>query len=247
MLIQIFVITLWLSNQFAVDSFRNFQSNRLLRSRYFSSVETTIVEEENVLNSLSETKKVVWKAAVKSSVKVDEIKRSLEAYLALPASDYSVLSADQVVRINDSQFKFVLGNLNFFGTKICPILYVDVNVFPELAKSEIVVSKAETIGSEIANQINGTFSIYAKNIVSSGRDKKDRKILISDTSLVIDAIVPKSRIPLSIIQSGGNFVIQSSLSLIVPTFVRILATDFKRWSAGNDSRSAIEGASLALD
>ena len=211
------------------------------------TIRLLISEEEKDLKSQSNDRQVSWKAEVQSSVRVDEIKRTLEGYLALPASEYSVLSANQVVRINDSQFKFVLGNLNFFGTKICPILYVDVNVFPDLAKSEIVVTKAETVGSEIADQINGTFSIYAKNIVSSSRDKKDRKILISQTSLVIDASVPKSRIPLSIIKSGGNFVIQSSLSLIVPTFVRILAADFKRWSAGNDSRSAIEGASLALD
>ena len=37
---------------------------------------------------------------------------------------------------------------------------------------------------------------------------------------------------------------QSSLNVIVPTFVRLLAYDFKRWSSGEDSRSAIEGATL---
>ena len=194
-----------------------------------------------------QSRTVCWKASVQSSVRVKEISRTCEEYMALPASQYSVLSAQQVERLSDTQFKFFLGNLNFFGTKISPVLYVDVNVFPDLFKSEIAVTRAETFGSEIADKINGTFSISALNIVSAGTDKKGSKILSSDTTVTINALVPESKIPLRIIQSGGSFIIQSSLNLIVPTFVRILAADFKRWSAGNDSRTAVEGASLAIE
>ncbi|KAJ1432688.1 hypothetical protein B484DRAFT_327156 [Ochromonadaceae sp. CCMP2298] len=166
--------------------------------------------------------------------------------MALPASQYSVLSAEQVVRLSDSDFKIVLGNLNFFGTKITPVLYVTVNVYPEEAKAEIIVTRAETTGSDMADAINGTFSITAVNTVTAGVNPKGKKTLSSDTKLQIDAIVPKSRFPLGVIKNGGNFVMQSSLNLIVPTFVRILASDFKRWSAGDDERTAVEGASLNL-
>ena len=58
--------------------------------------------------------------------------------------------------------------MNFFGIKIQPVLYVDVNVYPELNRSEIVVLRAETIGSETAERVNGTFSLSAINIVSAG-------------------------------------------------------------------------------
>jgi hypothetical protein len=58
--------------------------------------------------------------------------------------------------------------MNFFGTKIQPVLYVDVNVYPEFNRSEIVVRRAETVGSETADKVNGTFSISAINIVSAG-------------------------------------------------------------------------------
>ena len=47
-------------------------------------------------------------------------------------------------------------------------LYVDVNVYPEFNRSEIVVRRAETVGSETADKVNGTFSISAINIVSAG-------------------------------------------------------------------------------
>lgn len=59
--------------------------------------------------------------------------------------------------------------MNFFGMKIQPVLYVDVNVYPELNRSEIVVLRAETIGSETAERVNGTFSLSAINVVSAGK------------------------------------------------------------------------------
>jgi hypothetical protein len=135
--------------------------------------------------------------------------------------------------------------LNFFGTKISPILYVDVSVFPDDAKSVIAVKRAEIVGSEVAETINGAFSIEAINIVTAGVDEKSRKTLTSDTKLVIDILVPESsNIPTIVLQKTGNFILQSSLNVIVPTFVRLLAFDFKRWSAGDDTRSAIDGATL---
>lgn len=151
-----------------------------------------------------------------------------------------------MIRLSDTDFKIVLGTLNFFGTKITPILYVTVDVYPNEAKSEIKVTKAETIGSDMALAVNGTFSISAINVVSAEINEKGQKTLNSKTTLVIDAIVPKSKLPINLIQSGGNFIIQSSLNIIVPTFVRILASDFKRWSAGDDARDAVEGATLNL-
>ena len=81
----------------------------------------------------------------------------------------SVLSAQQITRLSDSEFKCELPTMNFFGTKIQPVLFVDVNVFPEFNRSEIVVRRAETVGSETAVKVNGTFSISAINIVSAGK------------------------------------------------------------------------------
>lgn len=205
---------------------------------------STDVNGSEVDFSPEKCSKVVWSAAASATVRVKEDKRSCEDYMALPASDYSVLTAEQITRLSENQFKCVLGSLNFFGNRIQPVLYVDVNVYPQEAKSEIVVVRAETTGSDIAEKLNGAFSINAKNTVRAGKDQKNRKTLSSETTLQIEALVPKSRIPLRVMQSGGNLIIQSSLSVIVAAFVRILAADFARWSAGNDIRDAVDGASL---
>lgn len=188
--------------------------------------------------------RVTWTAAAKGSVSVKDARRTVEEYMALPASQYSVLSAKQIERLSETEFKCTLGTMNFFGTKISPVLYVDVVVYPEDAKAEIIVARAETTGSEIADKISGTFSIRAVNTVFAGVDSKGKKTLNSETTLKIDVLVPPSNIPVKMIQSGGNFLMQQSLNVIVPTFVRILRADFNRWSSGEDDRSAVEGATL---
>lgn len=114
----------------------------------------------------------------------------------------SVLTASQITRISDSEFKCTLPTMNFFGTKIQPLLYVDVNVYPEFNRSEIVVRRAETVGSETAEKVNGTFSISAINIVSAG------EIYVQTFKKVF---LTFSRFQNPLLQSA-NFFILSSLS-----------------------------------
>ena len=76
-------------------------------------------------------------------------------------------------------------------------------------------------------------------------DHQGRKTLSSDTKLEVNVEVPPSSFPLRVIQTGGNFIIQATLDVIVPTFVRVLSADFHRWSEGNDTRGAIEDATFS--
>lgn len=246
-----------------VEAYRELSHSRLISNRFLkfsdNSLSSTdgdvnipqiinipdpVSNEPGVEQKSIPQRRVTWQASAKASVVVKEQFRTVEAYMGLPASKYSVLSADQIQRLSDTEFKCSLATLNFFGTKITPVLYVDVNVIPEEAKSIISVTRAETMGSEMADIVNGTFSISSVNIVTAGIDNKQRKTLNSETSLMIDVVVPSDKLPLRVIQSGGNFIMQSTLTVIVQAFVRILAADFRRWSEGSDVRDAVEGEVL---
>lgn len=215
---------------------------------------TTLLTEVPALDSKSvekeETAKenrreVEWTAHKRSTVVVKEKRRSVEAYMALPSTEYSVLASDSIERLDDRNFKARLPTMNFFGTKITPVLYVDVTVYPNEARSVIAVKRAETVGSETAEKINGTFNIEAINEVSAGKNDKNEKTLNSETNLQINVVVPSSsKVPMGVLRRTGNFLMQSSLNVIVPTFVRLLAFDFRNWSDGDDERSAIDGASF---
>ena len=147
-LIFFFVCTSLISDAL-LRPFRASQS--FTTKRYNVDVDKAVIEPQtNDIGSESNSvinPSVTWTAYVKSAVKVKESKRTIEQYMALPASEYSILSANQIERIDDSNFKCTLGTMNFFGTKITPTLYVDVTVYPEEAKSVIAVTRAETTGS----------------------------------------------------------------------------------------------------
>lgn len=48
--------------------------------------------------------------------------------MTLPASQYSVLDAKQIERIDDSTFRCYVGGLRFLGLTIDPVLTVSVDV-----------------------------------------------------------------------------------------------------------------------
>ncbi len=86
-----------------------------------------VTEDIDVVSDKSKVNnkvRVTWKAEKQSSVRVTESLRTCEEYMALPATEYSVLSANQIVRLSETSFKATLPTLNFFGTKITPVLYV---------------------------------------------------------------------------------------------------------------------------
>lgn len=48
--------------------------------------------------------------------------------MALPASQYSVLDAQKIERLDDSTFRCYVGGINFFGIRVEPVLTVSVVV-----------------------------------------------------------------------------------------------------------------------
>jgi len=48
--------------------------------------------------------------------------------MALPASQYSVLDAQKIERLDDDSFRCYVGGLKFFGLKLEPVLTVSVVV-----------------------------------------------------------------------------------------------------------------------
>lgn len=58
------------------------------------------------------------------------MRSSTAEYMALPASQYSVLDAQKIERLDDTTFRCYVGQLRFFGIKVEPVLTVSVNVEP---------------------------------------------------------------------------------------------------------------------
>mmetsp|Transcript_14980 Transcript_14980/g.32181 ORF Transcript_14980/g.32181 Transcript_14980/m.32181 type:complete len:169 (+) Transcript_14980:168-674(+) len=88
-------------------------------------------------------RKAVFKAEKSGSIEVTEGSRKLRDYMSLPPSEYSVLDADKVTRIDEKHFRCELGSINFLGTEVSPVLTAEVNVKPRGEGTVIRVVDAE--------------------------------------------------------------------------------------------------------
>merc|ERR1711920_715471 len=94
------------------------------------SSSTQTVEEEVKVEEKSEEKRkhATFLASKRFSQQLEESGRPLREYMALPASQYSVLDATSVERLDGDTFKAKLAGIGFFGFRVEPILTVRVTV-----------------------------------------------------------------------------------------------------------------------
>lgn len=52
-------------------------------------------------------------------------------YMRLPASQYSVLDAERIERVNDNTFRCYVYRIKFFSFEVCPVLLVKVEAQPD--------------------------------------------------------------------------------------------------------------------
>lgn len=52
-------------------------------------------------------------------------------YMSLPASQYSVLDAERIERVDDSTFRCYVYRFKFFAFEVCPVLLVRVEEQPD--------------------------------------------------------------------------------------------------------------------
>jgi len=206
------------------------------------STKMDTIDGSNASYDLKNGRRVEWKAQCSGTKQVVEGPRSLDAYLALPPSEYSVLDANLIERLNENEFRCEIDPLNFFGNKVIPVLYVRVDVSQDKPMSTISVTKCEIKGSEAALKANGAFTVEADNVVSYEKVSTLVRKMRSDVSLRITAVLPENLpLPVRLVNRTGNFILQTSLNLITNRFVSILAKDYKQWSVGkNDERKPVE-------
>ncbi|XP_011015662.1 PREDICTED: uncharacterized protein LOC105119235, partial [Populus euphratica] len=66
----------------------------------------------------------------RESVSVRQLGRPLVEYMSLPASQYSVLDAERIERVDDNTFRCYVYRFKFFAFEVCPVLLVRVEEQP---------------------------------------------------------------------------------------------------------------------
>lgn len=174
----------------------------------------------------------------KESCVIEELERPLSEYMSLPASQYSVLDAERIVREDENTFKCYVYRFKFFAFEVCPVLLVRVEEQPNGCRIRLLSCKLE--GSPIVVAQNEKFSASMVNEVSYSfsDESSTARQLISETTIevIIDIPFAFRPIPVEIIESTGNQVLQQLLKLMLPRFLSQLSKDYKAWATGDTSR-----------
>jgi len=178
-------------------------------------------------------------SARKSAVyPIVELDKPIGTYMTLPASQYSVLDAQRIERIDETSFKCYVGGINFLNFRVEPVLTLSVIVGERGPTVRLLETTLE--GSKAAIEANSKFTATMTNEVAwqDGRESRGIDVeglcIASDTSLTVTLQVPRwFVVPVSVVESSGTKIMQKILDVSVPKFLSQLNTDYAKWCAGD--------------
>jgi hypothetical protein len=198
-----------------------------------------------------------------------ETGRGLREYMSLPASQYNTLDGETVTRKGEDVFVCELGNLDFLGFKVKPVLTARVEVQPGGRGTVIRVEHATVSGSRLVEKTDDLFEIQSTNRVGwryvgdadsdvsdtpdSNRQPQSPNArpltnvceIASATEVCVYLLVP-NWFPFTVkaTERTGNFVVGQVVKQVVPRFLKQLKEDYYVWSKGDDSREATSAGVL---
>lgn len=192
-------------------------------------------------NNNDSVPKARFVAKRRESVSVPQLQRPLIEYMSLPASQYSVLDAERIERVDENTFRCYVYKFKFFTLEVCPVLMVRVEEQPNGCCISLLSCKLE--GSPIVVAQNEKFDASMMNKISCDTNQSNLSLaeLSSDTTIEvsIDIPFPFRPIPVQAIESSGTQVLQQILRIMLPRFMAQLVKDYQAWASGDTSRQPL--------
>ncbi|THG07857.1 hypothetical protein TEA_007755 [Camellia sinensis var. sinensis] len=142
-------------------------------------------------------------------------------YMSLLASQYSVLDAGSIERVDNSTFSCYIYNFKFFAFEVCPVLLVRVEEEPNGFCIKLLSCKLE--GSPIVVAQNEKIDASMVNRVSCNRKQSDSSVdvLTSDIAIEVSIEIPFAfqPIPVQAIESTDTQVLEQILRIMLPCFM----------------------------
>ncbi|CAM0870736.1 unnamed protein product [Alopecurus aequalis] len=192
-------------------------------------------------SAVSSAPKARFVARRSESASVQQLARPLAEYMGLPASQYSVLDAERIERVDDSTFRCYVYRFRFFALEVCPVLLVRVDQEPNGCCIRLLSCTLE--GSPLVEAQNDKFSASMVNRVfcSNSSDGSTLEQLTSDATIevTIDIPFPFRALPVEAIESSGRQVLEQLLRAMLPRFLKQLDKDYQAWASGDSSRKPL--------
>eukprot|EP00897_Mesotaenium_endlicherianum_P007755 jgi/Mesen1/7007/ME000365S06139 len=174
-------------------------------------------------------------------LELQELERPLAEYMSLPASQYSVLDAERIERVDDKTFKCYAHRLKLFAFEVCPVLLVRVDEQPNGCCIRLLSCTLE--GSPLVVSQNKKFSASMTNSVSwkESEQSPSARLLVSDTVIEVTLDIPLAfrMISVEAIEATGNKVLSQLLRVMLPRFLEQLQKDYQAWASGDETRKPL--------
>ncbi|KAG9136629.1 hypothetical protein Leryth_020272 [Lithospermum erythrorhizon] len=161
--------------------------------------------------------------------------------MSLPASQYSVLDAERIERVDDNTFRCYVYRFKFFSFEVCPVLLVRVEEQPNGCCINLLSCKLE--GSPMVAAQNDKFDASMVNRVSCDSQPSDSLMqqLTSNAVIEVSIEIPFAfrAIPIQAFESAGNQVLEQILRIMLPRFMSQLVRDYQAWASGDTSRQPL--------
>lgn len=161
--------------------------------------------------------------------------------MRLPASQYSVLDAERIERIDENTFRCYVYRLKFFNFEVCPVLLVRVDEQPDgccirllsctLEGSPLVVAQNKKFSASMVNKVSWSYSSQSST----------SRLLNSDATIEVVIEVPLAFrfLPVEMIEGTGTQALSQLLKAMLPRFLAQLQKDYLAWASGDSSRQPL--------
>lgn len=164
---------------------------------------------------------------------------STETYMTLPASQYSVLDAKRIERVDEDTFRCYVGGFHFMNFHVDPVLTLSVIV--EERGPTVRLLDTTLQGSKVVEEANNRFNATMVNIVRWQEGGEYGKEICSETSLEVTLELPGwFLLPPSVVENSGSKIMQKILNRAVPRFLEQLKNDYVTWATGGSRTIGLE-------
>lgn len=156
---------------------------------------------------------------------------NVAAYMTLPASQYSVLDATRIERLDEDTFRCYVRGFSFLNFNVEPVLTLSVVVKERGPTVRLLDTSLR--GSKVVEEANERFTATMLNIVRWREDEEGNKEIASDTTIEVTLELPGwFLLPATFVERSGSAVMQRILDTAVPRFLEQLQRDYTIWADG---------------
>jgi hypothetical protein len=174
-----------------------------------------------------------WQAETYSTSDMMICSSTLHSYFSNPNLPFN-LSASHVniTHISGNNYMSVSPSINVFGNEFIPVLFYQVTQEPSNKFVSMKVMRSEMRGGSIAQKISEFYSltsnteISAKSTTTTAADHESYQVSArADIRVNIRFPKEKNKIPIRVLKSAGNYLLQNYLNTLGPNLLKNIVAD----------------------